>query len=92
MIRAVALALLCAACAPQTPVRGDSGRICNAGGLSALVGKPYTNALGERAKRLSGSGAVRVLRPGMMVTMDYRVDRLDASVDDANIVTGFKCG
>jgi hypothetical protein len=35
---------------------------------------------------------VRVIKPGMMVTMDYREDRVNLDVDDDNRVLNVRCG
>jgi len=78
------------ACAPvrsQTPPR-----FCDTSGLDDLVGKAGTSQLGVDALRRSQSGTVRWVRPGGMVTMDFRHDRLNIVMDAKNVVTGFKCG
>jgi hypothetical protein len=57
------------------------------------VGKPYN----ELEPLLSNGdipsvGTVRVIRPGTMVTRDYRTDRLNIMLDDKDIVTKVYCG
>jgi hypothetical protein len=59
----------------------------------AWVGKPYaefeTWLAGHPSSEL---GDLRVIRPGTMVTKDYRPDRLNIMLDDADVVTKFYCG
>jgi hypothetical protein len=59
--------------------------------LSVWVGKPYADA----ASTLQPTGpvtAIRVIRPGTMVTKDYRLDRLNVDLDDKDVVTKIYCG
>ena len=37
-------------------------------------------------------GSVRVIRPDTAVTRDYRIDRLNISLDDKDVVTKLYCG
>ena len=32
------------------------------------------------------------IKPGMMVTMEYRAGRLNIDVDEANVITNVRCG
>ena len=86
--------LTLAACTPAAP-RGpevEAGVKCDATALGDLVGKAADSALGLEALKRSGGRAIRWLRPDSMMTMDYRVDRLNVKIDAANRVTGFTCG
>ena len=40
----------------------------------------------------SGAKVVRVLRPGMMVTMEYRGDRLNLRIDGQGKILSVTCG
>lgn len=99
MIRRLLPLVLLAGCAQatpppagQTPVHGDTGYVCNADGLGDLVGRPATAELGMEAVKRSHSRTIRWIQPGMMVTMDYRQDRLDIHLDASNVVTKLSCG
>jgi len=35
---------------------------------------------------------VRVIRPGMAVTMDYVPERLNIDIDAAEVISGVRCG
>ena len=98
MKRALALLLpvtmACAAVPPDDaaePAGGSDGR-CDASSLGDLVGREASEALGAEALRRSGSRALRWIRPGDIVTMDYREDRLNIHLDDRNRVERFACG
>ena len=89
------------ACAPvpppasveeNIPTHGSTGRLCNAARAQSLVGRPATSALAAEALRLTGAGMMRWLRPGQIVTMEYREDRLNIELDASNRVRGIRCG
>lgn len=92
---ATIVAVPLAACAQmppvdETPVMG-AGQ-CDASKLGDLIGKTATSAVGADARQRSMSRTVRVIKPGMAVTMDYRTDRLNIDVTDRNVVTATRCG
>ena len=74
----------------ETPVMG-AGQ-CDASKLGDLIGKTATSAVVADAQQRSMSRTVRVIKPGMAVTMDYRTDRLNIDVTDRNVVTATRCG
>lgn len=73
------------------PVQG-TGRLCNAAKAQPLVGKARSAKLGADALRLSGAGTLRWLRPGDIVTMEYREDRLNIELDAKGLVKAIRCG
>jgi hypothetical protein len=74
----------------KAPVHGDGQ--CDAAGAQQLVGRARSAELGAEAMRLTGAGAVRWLTPGMIVTMEYREDRLNIHVDENSKVVRINCG
>ena len=46
----------------------------------------------EQARLASGAQVARVLKPGQMVTMEYREGRLNIDVDANNVITNLRCG
>lgn len=56
------------------------------------VGKVADDTLVAKVKADTGSDRVRVIRPGMAVTMDYREDRVNLDVDADNRVLTVRCG
>ena len=74
------------------PVKGSTGRLCNAAQAQPLVGRASSTELGAEALRLSGAGTLRWIGPGDMVTMDYREDRLNIELDANGRVKAVRCG
>ena len=70
----------------------DPAMSCDAKAGQWAVGKVADDALVARVKADTGSDRVRVIKPGMMVTMDYREDRVNLDVDKANKVLTVRCG
>ncbi|MCW3837965.1 I78 family peptidase inhibitor [Sphingomonas canadensis] len=87
-----------AACIPQSqppapqPAPAPASGTCNADGVRDLIGKPLTEAVAKEIVARTGSVSMRRIAPGMAVTMDYREDRVNAYVDDANVLTDIRCG
>ncbi|MCF6371154.1 I78 family peptidase inhibitor [Rhizobium halophilum] len=64
---------------------------CDAQATQGLVGK--TKPTDEAAKRLTGAKTVRQIKPGDMVTQDFREDRVTIETDPASgLVTRATCG
>ena len=98
LLGAVFLTGACAAVPPppepnqEVPVHGETGQVCDASKAAKLIGRQATAELGAEAIRLSGAGRMRWLRPGDMVTMDFREDRLNIELDPNNRVKAVRCG
>lgn len=98
MIRfALPLTILLAAAGCQADPLGGikappAGTKCTAEGLESLIGKKRSAAT-ERAARLgSGASAIRWITPDMMVTMDYREDRLNIHLGTDGRIGSVRCG
>lgn len=76
---------------PVPPAAPEEAR-CDRDAVQPLIGRPASEELGAEALRLSGAARLRWKRPGDMVTMDYRPDRLTVELDENGRVTGFGCG
>jgi hypothetical protein len=95
MIRlALPLLFATAACIPpaepQTPPPAPDK--CDAAPVQGYVGSHAAGPVVEKIVAESGSRNARVIRPGMAVTMDYREDRVNVRVDDANRILSISCG
>lgn len=97
-----ALAMALAACSAQTPPAGTTpapapvagvaeGTSCGAEKFAAYIGKKATDHAIAAIRAAHGDQPMRVLKPGTAVTMDYRAERLNVSVDDSNTITRFAC-
>ena len=89
--------ILMTACTATSPPMSDpnppnpSG--CDADAARpAAIGKVATADVVDRARRDAGAQMARVLKPGQMVTMEYREGRLNIDVDDANVIINLRCG
>ena len=80
--------------APTTPkpeVAGV-GSHCHPDTLAALSGQMASQEVIDRAVRDAGARTLRVVKPGMAVTMDYREDRVTVRVDEQNKIISASCG
>ena len=93
LLLAIALPACAAAEPVELPLRGQgSGVICRSYGLDKFVGREVTTELTAELLRASGAKTVRLVRPGSMITMDYRDDRLTVRVSEQNRVIAANCG
>lgn len=74
---------------PAAPGMVDS---CDAGAVQSLIGQEATEAVVEQARIDAGAETARTLRPGEVVTMEYREGRLNVDVDDDGTITSLRCG
>lgn len=65
---------------------------CNPEAARAAIGKLATPQVVEQARIDAGAGIARVLRPGQVVTMEFRADRLNVDVNERDAITGLRCG
>ncbi len=95
-----ALLALTAACTTAAPAEEDDvpvhgvtpGYRCEPGRAQHLVGRPADSALAAEAQRLTRAAVVRWLRPGDIVTMEFREDRLNIELDERQRVRAIRCG
>lgn len=77
----------------QYPEYGrTAGKECRKADFSRFIGRQATSALAVEARDAAGAATVRWLQPGQIVTMEYRVDRLNITLDAANKVLSIACG
>jgi hypothetical protein len=83
----------CATAPAQTPVHGETpGHTCKTEGTDQFVGQTRTDQVAAEIKRVSNAAVLRWAPPGIMLTMDYRADRVTVWLDPANKITQIKCG
>lgn len=87
----LALAPLAACTSIQPVPTAPIGDACSSATLGRYAGQPATAELGSRMLRETGKTALRWVQSGMMVTMDYREDRLTVYLDPANKVERASC-
>lgn len=94
-MRPVAIAAMAlSGCTMATETRPEpvSSEKCDIAPVQPLVGRAADEALAREILRLSGARTLRWKPPGTVVTMDYRPDRVNVSLDTAGKITGFDCG
>lgn len=72
---------------PVDPMPPPMVETCGAEGLHHLLGQPEAVLATMRFAQV-----VRVIRPGMAVTMDYSPDRLNIEIDEAGRISRVSCG
>lgn len=79
--------LALAACTEDTlPATTEPGAdTCGAAEVEPLIGQPITSYEAPPGK------AVRIIRPGDPVTMDFRPDRLNISLDETDRIVAVEC-
>lgn len=65
---------------------------CQADAGRASIGQPATPERLERIRQQTNSRVVRVIKPGMMITMEFSGDRVNVRVDGQNVILGVTCG
>jgi hypothetical protein len=92
----LALALAGCTSTPSAPPMSDPNppavAQCHAEAAQSLVGQAATADNVELARQRAGAQVARVLKPGQMVTMEFREGRLNIYVDTANVITRVACG
>lgn len=89
----VALAGCSAATPPAAappPVQDEAD--CGAAALGSYIGTPGSDAALAAIRSWRGDKPLRVLKPGSVMTMDYRFDRLNIELDDQGMIRSVRCG
>jgi hypothetical protein len=60
---------------------------CGASGLQDLVGQSA-----KKLEVMRFAHTVRIIRPGMAVTMDYSAERLNIEINAAEVISRVNCG
>lgn len=83
----------CSSLTAETPVHGVTpGHKCEAAGMSKFIGRPGNSRTGAAIKSASHAAVLRWAPPGVMLTMDYREDRVTIYLGADKKVTQIKCG
>ena len=71
----------------------DAATQCNADAAQSFVGQQAGDDVVAQAQAAAGAeGAVRVIKPGQPVTMDFRADRLNVEIDEQGAIVRISCG
>ena len=91
---APASALLIAACAAaQTPIHGVTpGHECQMSGVDHFIGQPASRDTAAAIMQETHAAVLRWAPPGVMLTMDYREDRVTVRLGPDRKITALNCG
>lgn len=95
VLLAPALLSACAtapAAEPEPPVVGRSGYVCRNDALGGFAGREASAQVGSEILRASGARVLRWVQPGMMVTMEFREDRVTVHLAAGNRIERATCG
>jgi hypothetical protein len=73
------------------PSRG-AGVVCRSQGLARFVGRQANSEVASEMRKVSGAKTVRWVRPGSVITMEYRDDRVTVRVSASDRVIAAHCG
>lgn len=76
---------------PQDIDSDSPGDTCGAGKVARFVSQEATPAVRARLTAEVGHDRIRWVGPDTAVTMDFRPDRLNVSLDEKDIITGGRC-
>jgi hypothetical protein len=83
----------CATAPAAPPVHGETpGHTCQEAGNDVFMGQSGTSETGAAILRSSHAAVLRWAPPGVMLTMDYRADRVTVWLDGGNRITKIRCG
>lgn len=89
------LALLLASCTtPATsPIHGDTpGHQCDATGTDRFIGQAGSSDTGASILHATHAAMLRWAPPGVMLTMDFRADRVTVRLGPDGKITAINCG
>jgi hypothetical protein len=93
VLLAPALLAACATAPTTTPVHGlTPGHKCEAAGTDRFIGQGGTKSTGEAIKRATNAAVLRWAPPGVMLTMDFREDRVTVYLAPDKKITKINCG
>ena len=74
-------------------VHGETpGHTCVEGAADTYIGQMRSEATGKAIQDATKAAVLRWAPPNVMLTMDYRADRVTVWLDDANKITRIRCG
>ena len=89
---APALLVACST-APASPIHGVTpGHTCDAAGTERFIGRAGTGRIGGAIKRATNAAVLRWAPPGVMLTMDFRADRVTVWLGPDKKITKISCG
>ncbi|HEY8593556.1 MAG TPA: I78 family peptidase inhibitor [Sphingomicrobium sp.] len=83
----------CATVPAEPQVRGETpGRTCSSDGAAQFVGQLASQESGTAILRATNAAKLRWAPPGVMLTMDFRADRVTVRTGPDGKITAVNCG
>jgi hypothetical protein len=83
----------CSTAPAQSVVHGETpGHTCNDTAAEGFIGKVGNGANGSAIKRATNAAVLRWAPPGVMLTMDFRADRVTVWLGPDKRITKVHCG
>ena len=83
----------CSTAPAEIPVHGVTpGHKCETAGTDQFVGKTANADTGTQIMRVSHAAVLRWAPPGVMLTMDFREDRVTVHTGPDGKITEIRCG
>jgi len=93
LLLAPPLLAACSTAPAQVPVHGVTpGHKCETAGTERFIGQAGTSESGAAIMRVSHAAVLRWAPPGVMLTMDYREDRVTVHLGPDRRITQIRCG
>ena len=90
---AISASLFLAACATASaPPPPAQDATCHGEALAGFIGREATPATLAKLQRASGAKTMRVVQPGMMITMDFSAERVTVHLATGNRIERASCG
>ena len=86
------LPVLLAGCATTPAGSPAAPGICRDSGLAAFAGREANAETGAEILAASGARNLRWIQPGMMVTMEFSENRVNAHIGAGNRIERVSCG
>lgn len=76
-----------------TPLQSDSSlNDCDAQPVQNMLGQAYSDSVGDTLRQRAGARAIRVLKPGQVMTMEYNPTRINIILDAKGAIEALRCG
>jgi len=76
-----------------TPLQSDSSlNDCDAQPVQNMLGQAYSDSMGDTLRQRASARAVRVLKPGQVMTMEYNPMRINIILDAKGSIEALRCG
>lgn len=93
LLVAIAALAACSTVPPGPQIHGVTpGHACQTDGTDQFIGQAATQESGNAVLRASNAAVLRWAPPGVMLTMDFRQDRVTVRTGPDGRITAISCG